>query len=769
MDNEVFVFGRCEVRVATREVLLSGEQRPMEPRPFELLVYLIRHRGRIVSKDELLDKLWSFDFVTASVIARAIMKIRKVLDDDGDTGELIKTVHRTGYRFMGEVREKAVPAAAAVALPPAPPTTVAAGSQASSADAFAAAAAAPGPTTLALLPFENRTGSGDLDWLELGLLSLVVRDLGAHPRLQVSSIPSLLNALQAVPKEAAFADRADDLTRLLAVRHVARVEVHGGPLRFELRCTLVGEGRTDSTMLAATGLPNLGRNLVRWLEGRFFPGEAAAELQADAGDSVLGRALQATAEQKWTLALELLATVLRLEPAHLGAQVERLRALVALDDNAAFELGDTLLARLRDEPNQAAEAAVHFELAQAHVRRRVNDKAKHHLEEALHSAPGKAARESVISTTLLRAHIAINEFDFTVASALADRAETLCNGNGSVFDQLRILSLRMVIEGETGSMVQAWIHARRAAALYRDHGVLVGQARAECNVANASASLGHFRMAEEHGEAGLAISRSLQVPTDSAVSAMLLCGVYRQLRKPASLARVLSILEAVDTGDAPRNEGFRLVGRAHYALAIGQVGDAAWKLSQAADEAAAKGQEMQLHFVLPLLAGALIHDGQLDAADDACRRIASLTKLARDRNLQGALWHSQAQLALARGDRERAVSLLRKGRDVTPLGWWNAHARLDGAWLCIEQGRSVEAVELLRGLETWLDEHPAGLALSARLSHAQGRTGEARAAHARLAASIDGALPAWLAELGDCYEAQKVTELPRAPCVVTWM
>jgi len=753
MDNEVFVFGQCEVRVATREVLLAGAQRSMEPRPFELLVYLIRHRARIVSKDELLDKLWSFDFVTASVIARAVMKIRKVLGDEGEAGALIKTVHRTGYRFIGEVRER-LPAPAVVAPPPAPPVPQ-------------HEPAVPA-TSLALLPFENKTGNADLDWLELGLLSLVVRDLGVHPRLQVASIPALLNALQAVPPDAPFADRASDLARLLAVRHVARVEVRGGPLRFELHCTLVGEGRSDSTVLAATGLPDLGRSLSHWLEARFFPGEAVPEIQAGVSDGVLGRALQAIAEQKWTLALELLDSVLRAEPAHFAAQVERLRALVALDDNAAFEFGDTLLARLREQPNQAFEAAVHFELAQAYVRRRVNDKAKRHLDESLHSAPGKAAREAVVATTLLRANIAINEFDFTVAAALVDRAESLCNGS-SVFDQLRILSLRMVIEAETGSMEQAWSHSKRVASLYRDHGVLVGQARAECNVANASASLGRFRMAEQHGEAGLAISRSLQVPTDTAVSAMLLCGVYRQLRKPTSLARVLAILESVDTGDAPRNDGFRLVGRAHYALASGQLASAAELLAQAASEAEAKGQEMQLHFVLPLLAGALIHADRLHAADDACRRIAALSKLARDRNLQGALWHGEAQLAHARGHRERAIALLRKARDVTPLGWWNAHARIDGAWLCIEQGHLQEAGAMLRGLEAWLDEHPAGMAVWARLCHAECRFGAARATHARMVAALECALPGWLDELGRCYDAPHPVDMPRAPRLPTWM
>jgi len=758
MDNEVFVFGRCEVRVATREVLLAGAQQPIEPRPFELLVYLIRHRGRIVSKDELLDTLWSFDFVTASVIARAVMKIRKVLGDDSEAGSLIKTIHRTGYRFMGEVRDER-PAVAPAALP-AP-----------------MAGAAPSVSVsrsvaVALLPFVNKTGRPDLDWLELGLLSLVVRDLGVHPRLQVVSIPALLNALQALPAEASAEQRDADLARLLGVRHVVTAEVHGDALRYELRCRLSGEGRGDDTVVGAAELTDLGRGLTRWLESRFFPGEAAPEVHGSwalrRSEGALGRALQAIAEQKWTLALELLDAVLRVEPDHLGALVERLRALVALDDNKAFELGDALLARLRGAPNQAVEAAVHFELAQAHVRRRVNDKAKHHLDESLHSAPGKAARESVISTTLLRAQIAINETDFTVAAALVDRAEALCRG-GSVFEQLRILSLRLVLEAETGSMVDAWGHARRAAALYRDHGLLVGQARAECNVANASASLGHFKMAEQHGEAGLAISRSLQVPTDSVISAMLLCGIYRQLRRPASLARVLAILEEVDTGDAPRNEGFRLIGRAHQALATGQAGVAAQLLGRAAAEAEAKGQEMQLHFVLPLLTGALIHAGQLAQADDACRRTAALPKLARDRNLQGALWHARAQLAHARGEPGRAIELLLKARDATPIGWWNAHARIDGAWLCLEQHRLEEAEDLLRGLEAWQDEHPAGIAVRARLCHARGHGSEAQAAQARLAAAVEGALPQWLLDLGRCYAVQERRDVPWAPCLATWL
>jgi len=780
MDNEVFVFERCEVRVATRELLFEGVARALEPRPFELLVYLIRHRARVVSKDELLDQLWPFDLVTASVLARAVMKIRKAIGDDGDAGTLIKTVHRTGYRFIGAVRELAPQPPSSPVLPPALPPVPQAVPQpgplplpAPAAPPWPAPAAGAG--SLVLLPFENRTGRTSLDWLELGLMSLVVRDLGANPRLSVVSIAAVLNALQAMTGGPVPEDRLSAVMRLLGAHHGVQVAVSGEEGAFVLHATLSGEDGTTATVLTGSELTDLGCGLTHWLESHFFPGDLAPAPHAglEATDGALARAMQALAQQKWTLGLELLEPVLRAAPTHLGALLEKLRALVALDDDAAFELGDWLLARLHAAPNQAIEAAVHLELAQIHVRRRMNAKAKHHLDEALHSAPGQAARESVIATTLLRASIAVNEFDFTVAAALVERAEALCGERRSVFDQLAILSLRLVLEAESGSMVQAWAYAKRAVALYRDHGLLMGQARAECNLANASASLGQFRLAEQHGEAGLAISRSLAMRTDTTISALLLCGLYRQRRKPVSLARVLAILDEANVGDGPRNHGFRLMSRAQSALAQARHAEAAAILAEAVAEAEAHGHQMQLHFSLPLLTGALIHAGDTAGAEQACARIAALAKLERDRNLRGALLHSQAQLAHARGEVDQAIGLLVQARDVTPLGWWNAHARIDGAWLALERDRLDLAKGLVRGLDSWLEEHPAGLALQARLHHAEGHIEPARAAHARLAAAIEGPLPVYLQDLGRLYDAQRPlappVPLPPIPCVPTWL
>jgi DNA-binding winged helix-turn-helix (wHTH) protein len=94
-------FGRCEVRPASREVRVDGQMRQIQPRPFDLLVYLIEHRDRVLSMDELLDVVWGRQIVQPSSLTVAINRIRSVLGDD--RGEIIRTHHRVGYRFVAEL------------------------------------------------------------------------------------------------------------------------------------------------------------------------------------------------------------------------------------------------------------------------------------------------------------------------------------------------------------------------------------------------------------------------------------------------------------------------------------------------------------------------------------------------------------------------------------------------------------------------------------------------------------------------------------------
>ena len=103
-----FVFGRREVSVARREVAVDGAPRTLQPRPFDVLVYLIEHRDRVVSTDELLDHIWPDEFVQPGSLAAAVMRIRKaLLDSDRDSGAIIRTHQGIGYRFAAALDDDA--------------------------------------------------------------------------------------------------------------------------------------------------------------------------------------------------------------------------------------------------------------------------------------------------------------------------------------------------------------------------------------------------------------------------------------------------------------------------------------------------------------------------------------------------------------------------------------------------------------------------------------------------------------------------------------
>lgn len=718
---EVFLFEGGELRVATRELLVGGQPRALEPRPFDLLAYLLAHADRVVPRDELLTTLWRGDADADGALARSVLKLRRAL---GDGATHVRTVNRRGYRYAGAVERRAAAARSAGAL--------------------------------SLLPVVNATGQPGLDWVELGLLSLVLRELAAGPAVATVPVAALLTALQTCAADADIATRAAALRRLAGARDVLHATVHWNAGGYRLAIARIGgDGLAEPAgELHAAEPPALAPLLARWIAQRHGAGGAVSAAAADADvGALLGPALQAIAHQRWHLALERLDAVLVVAPDHRGAQRERLRALAALDDDRAFALGEALLetARRGDGDRELA-AAARLELAQAFHRRRLIDRAKTHLDALLaDGAPYALSSELAIATTLLRASIAMFEIDFARAAALLDDAERRCRAEHRVFELIRVESLRLIVAAETGDMRGACAHAERAAALYRDHGLIPGQARAECNVANASASLGRLRVAAQRCETAIALSRSVGVATDAAVSASVLAGIQRALKQPASLARTVDRLEAMPPGDAPRTDLFALVCRAHLALARGED-DRAVELLERARREAETGGALPLHFVLPLLAWAQIGAGRWMAAERSCAAIEAQPAFARDRNLRGALLHARAQLALAAGERAECARLLREAIAVAPEGWWHAHARIDAAWLAVEDGGVGAARALVAGMADWLAEFPPARALQVRLWHLEGRREEARAGQALLLAAIEGEVPdlygALLGELG---------------------
>ena len=78
----------------------------MGPQVFDLLVYLVRNREHVVSKDDLLDAVWSGRIVSKkSTLTSHINAARKAIGDSGEQQHLIRTIARKGFRFVGDVRE----------------------------------------------------------------------------------------------------------------------------------------------------------------------------------------------------------------------------------------------------------------------------------------------------------------------------------------------------------------------------------------------------------------------------------------------------------------------------------------------------------------------------------------------------------------------------------------------------------------------------------------------------------------------------------------
>jgi DNA-binding winged helix-turn-helix (wHTH) protein len=105
MASQSFVFRFAEVEVEEREYAISraGEALSVEPKVFRVLLILLRNRGKLIPKRELLDAVWGDAAVTENSLARAIAVLRKLLGETARTPRFIETVNTVGYRFVGKV------------------------------------------------------------------------------------------------------------------------------------------------------------------------------------------------------------------------------------------------------------------------------------------------------------------------------------------------------------------------------------------------------------------------------------------------------------------------------------------------------------------------------------------------------------------------------------------------------------------------------------------------------------------------------------------
>ena len=107
----LFIFSSYVLDTDRRELRRGESVLSVQPQVFDLLEYLIRSRGRVVSKDDMLNAVWGGRIVSESTLATRINAARSAIGDDGKSQHLIRTLFRKGIRFVGEVREEDEPQA----------------------------------------------------------------------------------------------------------------------------------------------------------------------------------------------------------------------------------------------------------------------------------------------------------------------------------------------------------------------------------------------------------------------------------------------------------------------------------------------------------------------------------------------------------------------------------------------------------------------------------------------------------------------------------
>src|SRR6516225_8501199 len=101
----IFAFDNYVLDTERRELREGHTLVSVQPQVFDLLEYLIRNRGRVISRDDLLDAIWAGRIVSESTLATRINAARSAIGDDGESQRFIRTLPRKGIRFVGEVRE----------------------------------------------------------------------------------------------------------------------------------------------------------------------------------------------------------------------------------------------------------------------------------------------------------------------------------------------------------------------------------------------------------------------------------------------------------------------------------------------------------------------------------------------------------------------------------------------------------------------------------------------------------------------------------------
>lgn len=307
-SKPIFRFGDVEVDVSRGCVRRDGQELHLRQQTFQVMIYLLENRERVITKEELLQNIWKETAVTDDALVQCVMDIRRAIGDDSRRPHFIKTLPKVGYRFIGTVEERRgetetgteseeqklkdveidesgdqhllkLDVRRAVLSEEARRTTyrhaplIGVGVVIIAAVIFLVAyirnrqvenqarmadvslQQLPGRKTVAVMYFDNQSESDDLDWLREGLADMIITNLSRSDKLSLLSRQQLHLLLERIGHRENEKIRLNEATEV-ARRSQARIVVLGSFARLgdQIRIDVHLHDVHDGQLLAAERL-----------------------------------------------------------------------------------------------------------------------------------------------------------------------------------------------------------------------------------------------------------------------------------------------------------------------------------------------------------------------------------------------------------------------------------------------------------------------------------------------------------------------------------
>ena len=729
MANQVrFRFGDYVVDPLARTVFRSGEPQTPEPKVFDAIVFLILQRNRVVTKQELLDEVWGSQVVvTEGVVARTIMKARRLIGDDADEPSIIKTVHRVGYRFVAPIEEEMVGGRDGSRLEARTPSF------------------GTGAGRLAVLPFHNQTGRSDLAWMDLGLMSMTIEALAAMPGLSVVPATDLLAVVGAQNTAADLGAAAQKIAEVLGasdlIQAVVRVDPQGAT-------TLDYQGwgsRLETLKASLSGFDPIAlcRQMAQDIQAHLSPNAegasagASKEIVKDAQfvHVAHSRALHAIHIERWALARALLRVALDIVPDDIAVRLDYARCLVWQRDAQVAPLLEEALRQARAAHDPALEVrALHLYATYLHGAGRL-DEAERLLSEALKIAEAQQDQETELQLLVSIGQTLANEGRTAVAAWMIDRAAQLAGALGNRVATARLLDVRGRIATIKGDDRAAMAAFTDAASLSEQHGIFATASFSVAHVGNCLVNAGQMIAAADCFERAFRYACQSGSPVSVGIAgcyAVRYGGLWR-----GDVAHADDILDKMRQMNGTNGSLVQACADFAEAFVSARHGrlEASYELLEQAGVKFAGSRSFGFH-ADRYRARTLVCLGRLDEAADLCDTIENRVTGRLKRPAMGAALHCRGLIARAGGADAQALSRLRECMAGLPASIDRTEAALDAAWLLLEAGGLDGARDLLSGLEGFMaaaltSEFGPAMLVRARLLFAEGHAAAAAALQRR--------------------------------------